>query len=295
MGEYEQTLRARPNYVIGCVWVPEETCKDTVQNKLIIGDTLDFTIKDQNFIKYGKVYSVRMIDSKSARDIVKRYHYSGKVVSNSKLHLGVFNDHGALVGCLQYGPCMNGHKTALKFSDCLPMFELNRMVMADSEPRNSESMALSLCNKWLKENTNLAYLLSFSDGKENNCGYIYQANNWYYLGYILSNSFYDLDGDIRHSVTVWHQFKEKHALRETHSTHEILCLNFNNVSKILCKQHIYVLPLRRSVRFKFPFGTPYPKMETEIPVLARTWVRKDGVNLNLKENFYSGELTPLFK
>ena len=31
------------------------------------------------------------IDAKIARELVKKYHYSGKVVPNSKLHLGVFN------------------------------------------------------------------------------------------------------------------------------------------------------------------------------------------------------------
>ena len=246
---------------------------------------MEFQIKSDTFIKSSDIYDVKLVDAKAARDIVKKYHYSGKVVANSKLHLGIFNKLDELVGCLQYGPCMNGNKTALKFSDRLPMFELNRMVMADSEPRNSESMALSLCNKWLKENTNLQYILSFSDGKENNCGYIYQANNWKYLGYMLSDSFYDLDGDIKHNVTVWHQYKEKHPLRETHTTDEILCLNFDNVSKILCKQHIYVMPLRKYVPFLFEHTTDYPKKDREVAVLERKWVKKNGIVGKIVEKF----------
>ena len=256
---------------------------------------MEFLIKNEKFVKTGTVYSVKIIDTKQARTIVKKYHYSGKVVSNSKLHLGVFNQESELVGCLQYGPCMNGNKTALKFSERLPMFELNRMVMSDSEPRNSESMALGLCNKWLKENTNLQYILSFSDGKENNCGYIYQANNWDYLGYMLSDSFYELDGDIKHNVTVWHQFKEKHPLRDTHTTDEILCLNFNNVSKILCKQHIYVMPLRKYVPFNFLPEKEYPKKDKEIAILERKWIKKAGVVGKHTERFYEGVLLPLFK
>ena len=42
----------------------------------------------------GMRYYVEQIDAKSARDIVKKYHYSGKVVSNSKIHLGVFTNDG---------------------------------------------------------------------------------------------------------------------------------------------------------------------------------------------------------
>lgn len=34
---------------------------------------------------------MKEIDVKTARDLVRRYHYSGKVVPNSYLHLGVFD------------------------------------------------------------------------------------------------------------------------------------------------------------------------------------------------------------
>jgi len=55
-------------------------------------------IKNQN-------YYVKEINSKEGREIVKKYHYSKKVVPNSKLHLGIFdNVTNKLVGCLQYGP-----------------------------------------------------------------------------------------------------------------------------------------------------------------------------------------------
>ena len=94
---------------------------------------------------------VKQIDAKPAREIVKRWHYSGKVVANSKLHLGVFNLDGELVGCLQFGPPMNGAKTASKLSKEPEMYELNRMVMRDEEPRNSESMAIFFVRKVAKE------------------------------------------------------------------------------------------------------------------------------------------------
>jgi len=156
-------------------------------------------------------YFVKEIDSKDARRIVSRYHYSGKVVPNSKLHLGIFKNVGygdELVGCLSYGTSINSEKTTLKISDSLKMMELNRMVMTDHEPRNAESKALSMCNKWLKQNTDVEWLLSFSDGKEDNVGYIYQANNWKYLGYIISDSFYELDdNEFLHNISIWHKYK----------------------------------------------------------------------------------------
>lgn len=223
-------------------------------------------------------YHVVKITAKMATEIVKKYHYSGKTVSNSKLHLGIVCEND-LVGCLSYGPPMNGTKTSDKILPGVDMYELNRMVMDDTEPRNSESRAIAACNDWLRKNTNVQYLLSFSDGKEGNVGYIYQATNWTYIGYLLSDSFYDLDGKILHSVTVWHKFKEDHHLRDTHTTHEILCKSFQTVSRITSKQHVYLLPLYKKV--KFPFATkPYPKKDKEVPILRRV-VYKDSEGVYL--------------
>ena len=198
-----------------------------------------------------------------------------------------------LVGCLQYGPPMNGIKTSSKISEESKMMELNRMVMADSEPKNSESMAISLCNKWLRQNTDIKWLLSFSDGKEGNVGYIYQATNWKYLGYIISDSFYELDGEYLHNVTAWHRYKEKHPLRETHTTDQIICLNFDNVCKIKCKQHIYVFPLYKYHNFKFD-EKPYPKKEKEVEILQRKWIQKNGVAFKKTEVYTNEILKPIF-
>lgn len=42
---------------------------------------------------------LRPISSKEARDLVKRIHYSGKVVQNSQFHIGVFLN-GKLEGAI---------------------------------------------------------------------------------------------------------------------------------------------------------------------------------------------------
>lgn len=49
----------------------------------------------------AKEIIVKVIDSKTANDFVKRIHYSGKVVPNSQLHFGVFLN-GVLGGVMQY-------------------------------------------------------------------------------------------------------------------------------------------------------------------------------------------------
>ena len=235
----------------------------------------------------NKNYYCREIEPKEAREMVKKFHYSHKCVSNSKVHIGIFNIvSNRLCGVLQLGPSMNGYKTSKKFHESKKCMELNRMVMDDSEPRNSESQAISLCFKYLKKYTDLDYLISFSDGKEENVGYIYQATNWDYVGYKLSSSFYDLDGDIVHSVTVWHRYKEKHKDRDIKTTNEILCDNFDNVSIITSKQHIYLYKLNKKINFLLE-NKQYPKKDKENSILKRKIIKKDGI-------IYDSPITKVF-
>jgi len=167
----------------------------------------------------------------------------------------------------------------LQGSTSADMFELNRMVLDDDQPRNSESQAISLCNKWLRKNKpEIKYLLSFSDGKEGNVGYIYQATNWVYLGYRVSDSFYLLDDTYFHSVQVWHLYKEKHKDRDIKTTHQILYDNFNDVKKVKAKQFIYVFPLK--IKKLFVQKDDYPKMDKELKILETTIYKDNGVILN---------------
>lgn len=225
----------------------------------------------------GKNYYVKEVPRKTTDPIVKRLHYSGKVVSNSKLSLGVFDkNNDNIVGVLQFGYPTNGYKTSSKFHNSERMYELNRMVMEDEEPRNSESQAISLSIKYLKRFTDIDFILSFSDGKEDNFGYIYQSSNWQYWGYLKSSSFYRLDDDIVHSITLWHRYKEKHPLREEKTTLEIASMYHNNISQIYSKQYVYLYSLRRNIKFNIAHK-PYPKMGIDSGLIKEVILYENGI------------------
>lgn len=87
-------------------------------------------------------------------------------------------------------------------------YELNRFAMADSEPKNSESQAISLGIKWIKQyKPEIKLLVSYAGRKEGNYGYIYQATNWDYLGYFVSNGFWIVNGKEKHQITLWNRYK----------------------------------------------------------------------------------------
>ena len=49
---------------------------------------------------------IKPIKARVANDVIKKIHYSGKVVPNSQIHFGVFLD-GKLEGAMQFGPSIN--------------------------------------------------------------------------------------------------------------------------------------------------------------------------------------------
>jgi hypothetical protein len=123
---------------------------------------------------------VKPIAAADANRIVKQLHYSGKIVQNSQLHLGVFLD-GKCGGAMQFGPSTDKRKTAAlvrgtKWNDFL---ELNRMAFADWLPRNSESRAIGYAMRWLRATYPwLQWVISFSDGTQCGDGTIYRASGF---------------------------------------------------------------------------------------------------------------------
>lgn len=127
---------------------------------------------------------VKPITAKAANDLVKRVHYSGKVVPNSQLHFGVFLD-GKLEGAMSFGPPINKKGTINVVADTKwnGMLELNRMAFSDVLPRNSESRAMAVAFKLIKKHyPHIEWIVSFSDGTQCGDGTIYRA-----AGFVLTD------------------------------------------------------------------------------------------------------------
>jgi hypothetical protein len=123
---------------------------------------------------------VKPIKSAAANDLVKRVHYSGKVVPNSQLHFGVFlNDQ--LLGAMQFGPSMDKRK-AQAFVRNTPwngFLELNRMAFHELLPRNSESRAISIAMKLIRKHyPHIQWVVSYADGSQCGDGTIYRASGF---------------------------------------------------------------------------------------------------------------------
>lgn len=135
---------------------------------------------------------VKPINAKDANALVKRVHYSGKVVMGSQLHFGVFLD-GRLEGAMQFGPSLDKRNTVglVEGTGWNGFIELNRMAFSDRLPRNSESRALGVAFRMMKKKyPHLEWVISFSDGTQCGDGTIYRAS-----GFVLTG--------IKKNKTIW--------------------------------------------------------------------------------------------
>lgn len=148
---------------------------------------------------------VKPIDSRTANELIKRIHYSGKVVNNSQVHLGVYYG-GKLEGALQFGPSLDKSKIQglVKETQWNGFLELNRMAFSDALPRNSESRAISIAMKLLKKHApHLEWVISFADGTQCGDGTIYRASG-FKLTAIKPNAHLARlpDGSVIHDMTL---------------------------------------------------------------------------------------------
>jgi hypothetical protein len=150
---------------------------------------------------------VKPIKASAANDLVKRVHYSGKVVPNSQLHFGVFLN-GKLEGAMSFGsPTVKKRVINLVTGTAWNgMIELNRMAFSELLPRNSESRALSVAFKIIRKNyPHIEWALSFSDGTQCGDGAIYRASG-FVLTQIKKNTGQRIDsktGEVFSQVTFY--------------------------------------------------------------------------------------------
>ena len=131
-----------------------------------------------------KDIQVKVIPSDIANKFIKKHHYSGKVVQNSKLHFGCFLNN-VLHGVMSFGSSLDKSKMVglVKGTGWNAFLELNRMAFDEKLPRNSESRCISIAMKLIKKNApQIKWVVSFADGCSCGDGTIYRAS-----GFVLTD------------------------------------------------------------------------------------------------------------
>lgn len=131
-------------------------------------------------------YVIERIGYQMAMELVIAKHYLRRKAPVS-IAFGMFDSIGQLVGVITYG--VPASSTLLK-GVCGPeeasnVYELNRLWVDDSVPKNGESYLIGNTLGQLDKEI----VVSYADTSQGHTGIVYQATNWLYTG--LSAKFKD--------------------------------------------------------------------------------------------------------
>jgi len=147
----------------------------------------------------AKALIVKPISAGDARRVIRALHYSGKVVNNSQVHLGIFMD-GRCGGAMQFGPSLDKRKLQGLVAGTAwnEFIELNRLALADWLPRNGESRCIAYAMRWLRKTYPwLKWVVSFADGTQCGDGTIYRASGFVLTGVVANSTLYEFPGGER--------------------------------------------------------------------------------------------------
>ena len=211
-------------------------------------------------------FKIKEISRSQATVFIQSLHYSKIMPKLTKHFLGC-HLHGELVGVLTLGWGTQPKATIAKLFDGLESkdyYEIGKMCMSEKFPEDSypESQMISAVVKWMKVNTpEKQFLYTCADGIIGKPGFVYQAANFLYGGFIWTQIYISDKGEKIHPRSSRRlcdenvQFKlerepeffvGKKGERIYWLTQDFL--DHKGISKIYGKQFRYILPLNKKSR-----------------------------------------------
>ena len=195
--------------------------------KLAVVNTIE---SPQQFEKSGTPLWLEEIPFEQAAEFVLQHHYSKVMPKQTKLVLGAHKGKGGpLVGVITFGWGVRPQDTLRALFPSLdngPGFakqylEIGKMCVHNSEPKNTESRLLSLAAKYVKRHRpEVKLIFTWADALWGKPGYVYQAANYYYGGFIWTDVYTDEDG-IRLHPRQLPKYVRVMLEKKGHSAHEI--------------------------------------------------------------------------
>ena len=209
-------------------------------------------------------FQIKEVSRSYATDFIQSLHYSKIMPKLTKHFLGCYFEN-ELVGVLTLGWGTQPKATIAKLFDGLDTkdyYEIGKMCMKEEMPKNSESQMISAVVKWMKVNTpERQFLYTWADGIMGKPGYVYQAANFLYGGFIWTQIYISDKGEKIHPRSARKlceenlQFKlerepdffvGKKGERIYWLTQDFL--DYKNILKVHGKQFRYILPLNKKAR-----------------------------------------------
>lgn len=142
-------------------------------------------------------YDVRPISTQEMTAFVLKHHYSSVMPRITKACYGGFRDDD-LVASISFGWGSRPRHTIQRLFPSLntkDYLEIGKMCLRDDQPPSSESMFMSTAF-WMvcKKFPEIKLIFTWADGIWGKPGYVYQASNFLYGGFIWTDVYQSRDG-----------------------------------------------------------------------------------------------------
>jgi hypothetical protein len=215
-------------------------------------------------------FDIKEIDKNLAIDFIQERHYSKVLPRLTKHWLGCFYDD-ELVGVLTLGWGTQPLQTIKKLFPKLvsqDYYEIGKMCMDDKMPRNSESQMISSVVRWIKNNLpEKKFLYTWADGIVGKVGYVYQASNFMYGGFIWTDIYISPRGEKIHPRSSKSLLKENASFLGREKLFWLTpdFMKTKGIRRIRGKQFRYIIPLNKTSKkilkngSTVTWGIEYPK------------------------------------
>lgn len=129
-----------------------------------------------------KDFTVTLCLRNEIKDFIERYHYSGNINGCISDYCFKLERNGELIGALFYGRMTMAGQWKKYTTDPSSVIELRRLVCIDDTPKNTESYFIGSTLRWLKKNTQIKTVVSYSDTEYGHEGTVYKASNFSLIG-----------------------------------------------------------------------------------------------------------------
>lgn len=193
-------------------------------------------------------FEIKEIEKNLAIDFVQERHYSKVMPKLTKHWLGCFLDNN-LVGVVTLGWGTQPLQTIKKLFPSLKSedyYEIGKMCMDDSMPRNSESQMLAQVVRWMKKNLpEKKFLYTWADGIVGKAGYVYQGSNFYYGQFIWTDIYISPSGEKIHPRSSKQLLKENAEFLGKEKLFWLTpdFMKIKGIRRIRGKQFRYIYPL----------------------------------------------------
>lgn len=203
-------------------------------------------------------YYIKLIDNKTATDMVILNHYLHRKASCSYAY-GLFEmDTDKIKGCIMYGcPASRPlQKGICGTEEANNVIELTRLWISDDVGKNAESFLIANTIKLVPKEI----IVSFAEIEHGHLGIVYQSTNWIYTGITMKRTQWQINGKKLHSRSVSRSYtleemKEKNGenfyYADRPQKHRYIYFNCNKRRK---------KELVKKLRYKV---FPYPKIGKE--------------------------------